>query len=220
MFCHYLYNHPPTRPSFTGDNHTANNFPLRGAKYSNWEGGVRVNAFVAGGYLAKVAPRRVGSKLEGFVHICDYYTTFAAIAGIARPVDHRAALAGLPPIDGENLWPYLSGQTEASPRTEVWNDLGVIIMGRYKLYNASGPYGRLQPDGTSEEGHACFPGPVYPNGTSPPGGAGAAGEKPLNKAGFGQCQCAISTRCVSSSKPNRSGCAVGRFGVIILSLES
>ena len=24
-------------PSFTGDNHTANNYPLRGAKYSNFE---------------------------------------------------------------------------------------------------------------------------------------------------------------------------------------
>lgn len=43
-------------PSFTGDNHTANNYPLKGAKYTNWQGGIRVNAFVAGGYLVKVAP--------------------------------------------------------------------------------------------------------------------------------------------------------------------
>jgi hypothetical protein len=56
---------------------------------------VRVNAFVSGGFLKKVAPSsRVGVKLEGFIHICDYYTTLAALAGVDH-VDHRAALAKL-----------------------------------------------------------------------------------------------------------------------------
>jgi hypothetical protein len=42
----------------------------------------------------------------------------------------------------------------------VWNDLGVIIMGQFKLYNASGPYGKLTggPNGEMTENHACFPG--------------------------------------------------------------
>ena len=150
-------------PSFTGDNHTANNYPLRGAKYSNWEGGVRVNAFVSGGFLAKVAAARLGSKLAGLIHICDYYATFAALAGVDKN-DTRAALAGLPAVDGLDMWPYLSGATDASPRTEVWNDLGVIIVGEYKLYNGSGPYGSLLPDGSATENHACFPGMIYPNG--------------------------------------------------------
>jgi hypothetical protein len=62
---------------------------------ANREGGVRVNAFVSGGFLKKVAPSsRVGVKLEGFIHICDYYTTLAALAGVDH-VDHRAALAKL-----------------------------------------------------------------------------------------------------------------------------
>ena len=60
-------------------------------------------------------------------------------------------------------------------------------MGRYRLYNASGPYGVLQLDGTSTEGHACFPGPVYPNGTSPPGGENAPPERGNGKPGTGQC---------------------------------
>ena len=30
-----------------------NNFPLRGGKYSNFQGGIRVNAFVSGGYLPR-----------------------------------------------------------------------------------------------------------------------------------------------------------------------
>lgn len=41
-------------------------------RYSNWEGGIRVNAFVSGGYIAKVAPAMVGQKLDGFVSIADW----------------------------------------------------------------------------------------------------------------------------------------------------
>ena len=173
-------------PSFTGDNHTANNFPLRGAKYSNWEGGVRVNAFVSGGFLKFVAPKRVGTKLDGFIHICDYYAIFAALAGVDK-TDTRAAAAHLPPVDGLNIWPYLSGQVESSPRTEVWNDLGVLIMGQYKLYNASGPYGQLISGNLMTEGRACRPGPIYPNGTDLPGGAGAPAERGTTINGTGQC---------------------------------
>ena len=32
-------------------NHAANNYPLKGGKNTDWQGGVRVNAFVSGGYL-------------------------------------------------------------------------------------------------------------------------------------------------------------------------
>ena len=59
-------------------------------------------------------------------------TTLAALAGVDH-VDHRAALAKLPPVDGLNMAPWLLGQTEHSPRTEVWNDLGVLIVGQFLL---------------------------------------------------------------------------------------
>ena len=160
---------------------------------------MRVNAFVSGGFLKQVAPQRVGVKLEGFIHICDYYTTLAALAGVDH-VDHRAALANLPPVDGLNMAPWLLGQAEHSPRTEVWNDLGVIIIGKYKLYNASGPYGKLTggPNYEMTENHACFPGEIYPNETSPPGGQGSPPEgRNCNRTdlrrvlscqpGYGQC---------------------------------
>ena len=45
----------------------------QGAKMSNWQGGIRANAFVAGGLLKRLAPRMLGRKLSGFVHICDWY---------------------------------------------------------------------------------------------------------------------------------------------------
>eukprot|EP01060_Flectonema_neradi_P009953 TRINITY_DN1710_c0_g1_i5.p1 TRINITY_DN1710_c0_g1~~TRINITY_DN1710_c0_g1_i5.p1 ORF type:complete len:526 (+),score=134.78 TRINITY_DN1710_c0_g1_i5:465-2042(+) len=93
----------------------ANNYPLKGGKVSNWEGGIRVNAFVSGGYL----PEKVrGTKKEGYICGWDWYTTLSHVAGVV-PVDEKASKAGLPDIDGMNMWPYLSGDVDASPRTRI-----------------------------------------------------------------------------------------------------
>mmetsp|Transcript_13788 Transcript_13788/g.50210 ORF Transcript_13788/g.50210 Transcript_13788/m.50210 type:complete len:561 (+) Transcript_13788:81-1763(+) len=98
----------------------ANNFPLRGGKASNFEGGVRVNAWASGG----VIPRsKVGSKLEGLITIWDWYATFCALAGV-DPTDTRAAQAGLPPIDSIDMSGYLLGESNTSPRTQV--ELGSV----------------------------------------------------------------------------------------------
>ena len=47
----------------------ANNYPLRGGKYSLFEGGIRANSFVSGGFLP-VAVR--GTVLHGVLHISDW----------------------------------------------------------------------------------------------------------------------------------------------------
>lgn len=74
----------------------ANNFPLRGGKTSNWEGGIRVNAFVSGGALPGPA---VGTRRDGLTAVWDWYATMAEAAGITDIFDQRAAKAGLPPVD-------------------------------------------------------------------------------------------------------------------------
>jgi len=114
-------------PSFTGSSHTANNYPLKGSKMTDWQGGIRVNAFVSGGLLKKAAPQRIGTKLEGITHVCDFYTTWCSLAGVDAE-DDRAKAANLPPVDGVDLWPYLSGQTASSPRTEVFASPTVLVM--------------------------------------------------------------------------------------------
>jgi hypothetical protein len=92
-----------------------NNYPLKGGKFSNWEGGIRVNAFVSGG----IVPLGVrGTTTQGLVAGWDWYSTLAHLAG-ADPTDHSAAAAGLPPIDSVNVWPLISGATDKSPRTQV-----------------------------------------------------------------------------------------------------
>jgi arylsulfatase B len=92
-----------------------NNWPLTGGKFSNWEGGIRVNAFVAGGVVP--ASRRGGIEAS-LTAVWDWYATYAHLAGI-DPTDHTAASAGLPPIDSVNMWPLISGKrasSDAAPR--------------------------------------------------------------------------------------------------------
>jgi arylsulfatase I/J len=111
----------------------ANNFPLRGSKISNMEGGVRVNAFASGGFVP--AARR-GAVESGFIGIEDWLATFCALAGV-DPTDARAAAAGLPPIDSLDMSALLLGTNATSPRTEVWlgsdtddgNDGATLVQG-------------------------------------------------------------------------------------------
>ena len=130
----------------------ANNYPLKGGKVSCWQGGVRVNAFVSGGF---VPPTMRGKKLDGYVALADWYATFCSLAGVDKH-DSRAQAANLPPVDGLDMWPMLSGQNMTSPRTEVPLSPG-LISGDYKILM-----------GVNEQ--AGWTGPHYPNQTNPTGG--------------------------------------------------
>jgi len=132
----------------------ANNYPLRGGKYSYFEGGIRVNAFISGGFVPKAVR---GSRLDGTLHIADWYRTLAeGIAGI-DPTDHWAAQSGLPPIDSLNMWPMLSGKNMTSPRDSVGLIVrdNMLIHGRWK-YITGGTVLKFAARG----------GPEYPNATT------------------------------------------------------
>ena len=117
----------------------ANNFPLRGGKMSNWEGGVRVPAFVSGGF---VPSSRRGLRLSGLVALWDWYTTFATLGGVTNATeDPKAAAARLPPVDGLDLWPYLSGRAARSPRVELPLGSSVLANGSLDLYGEGDPLG-------------------------------------------------------------------------------
>ena len=124
----------------------ANNYPLRGGKASDWQGGVRVNAFASGGYLPE---KMRGQKTEGYIHIADWYSTFCALAGV-DPTDERAAKAKLPPIDSLNMWPLISGQNSTSPRTDITLTKDSLIVNDYKIL-------------TGDVNNAVWTGPHYPN---------------------------------------------------------
>jgi arylsulfatase I/J len=112
----------------------ANNYPLRGGKHTNWEGGVRVVAFASGGFLPA---SRHGKVLHGVMHNADWYPTLATLAG-ASPEDPpaRGVTTAVPGVDGFDMWPYITGAVPTSPRSEVVLDStasGGIISGDLKL---------------------------------------------------------------------------------------
>ena len=52
-------------------------------------------------------------KVNDYMHIADWYSTFCALAGV-DPTDESAAKAKLPTIDSLNMWPLIT-----SPRTDI-----------------------------------------------------------------------------------------------------
>jgi len=144
----------------------ANNWPLKGGKTSNFEGGTRVAAFVTGGFV----PASVrGTKSEEYIHMADWYGTFARLAGV-DPEDHQGVQAGLPPVDSVDVWPMLTGRNTSSARTEIplcvefevggehglpklIGNTSALIMGDYKLL-------------TGPEPMAYWQGPAFPTASS------------------------------------------------------
>uniref|UniRef100_A0A7S2TR55 Sulfatase N-terminal domain-containing protein n=1 Tax=Lotharella oceanica TaxID=641309 RepID=A0A7S2TR55_9EUKA len=87
--------------------------------------------------------------MEEMISVADWYTTFCGLAGV-DPTDERAAAAGLPPVDGLDMWPLLSGDVTDSPRTEFLVSATALIQGKWKVMVGK------------QEG-AGWAGPHYPN---------------------------------------------------------
>ena len=83
------------------------NWPLRGTKFSQYEGGVRVPAFLWSSTLQK---RGAGTVFEGLFHVADWFPTLVASAGVQATVGK---------IDGVNQYDALFDTTQDAPRDEV-----------------------------------------------------------------------------------------------------
>ena len=159
----------------------ANNYPLRGGKISDWEGGFRVATAVSGGLVP--AARR-NATWTGVSHFADWYATFCALAGV-DPTDTRAAAAGLPPVDGVDLRAAIM-QGAASPRAgkplflashasdPMINPLNssVLVLDDYKLLTGSSLC-------------SAWAGPLSPNVSHPRGTCAAGG--PIHSCGDAGC---------------------------------
>ncbi len=115
---------------FTSDNGSRNDFgrscgPLRGRKFTTWEGGLRV-PFVA--RWPGTVP--AGRKIDGILSAIDLLPTLAAVTGAAVPVDRT--------IDGIDVSSLLLGDTDVSPRTDFLfyqgNILEAVRSGDWKLH--------------------------------------------------------------------------------------
>jgi len=124
-----IYSGPITK----GVDGGANNIPLKGGKLTDWEGGIRVNAFVSGG-VVPVGKR--GTELDKYVHISDWYATLCHMAGV-EAADERAAKVGLPAVDSIDQWDLLFGNTSfdsaTAPRTSMHISKAAYIEGNFKI---------------------------------------------------------------------------------------
>ncbi|MEM6691396.1 MAG: arylsulfatase, partial [Planctomycetota bacterium] len=96
--------------------HGGNNKPLRGNKFTTWEGGVRVVAMIRWPNQL-----RGGTKFESISAYIDVFPTLAAAAGIPIP-SH---------VDGVNLLPFLNG-VEPPPRMLLLGE-DTVVSDRWKL---------------------------------------------------------------------------------------
>ena len=83
---------------------------------------------MSGGYLPE---KMRGQKTDSYIHLADWYATLCGLAGV-DPTDEEAAKAKLPPIDGLDIWPLISGQNITSPRTDIPTSYDTLISGGYK----------------------------------------------------------------------------------------
>lgn len=146
---------------------SANNYPLRGGKFSDMEGGIRTNALVSGGFVP--ASRR-GTVHEGVVSIADWYGTLCAVGGGSSEfclADHKADEANawivehnaelpwesrlplLKPVDSVLQWDFIvSGQTGRGGPLHLSE--AALLEWPMKLVIGTVDYGTWQ-------------GPLYPN---------------------------------------------------------
>lgn len=107
---------------FTSDNGglepVTDNAPLRDGKGSPYEGGIRVPLIVRWPGLIPS-----GSRSDVHVSSIDHFPTVADVAGV--PLNHS--------VDGQSLWPTMSGVAESENRDLFWH------FPHYR-YNQVGPY--------------------------------------------------------------------------------
>ena len=133
----------------------ANNHPLKGGKYTDWEGGVRTNAFVSGGFVPK---SNRGTNFKGVVSVADWYGTFAGLAGVGAADDaaHAANLwlkqRGLPllkAVDSVDQWGFILNGTNGRAQPLHLSE-NAVLMWPFKLV-------------TGKQVYSAWTGPVYPN---------------------------------------------------------
>ena len=97
---------------------------------TEFEGGLRQSAFVSGGFLPE---KMRGKTSAALIHICDWYATFASLAGVDPHDIVPASLGEVPPSDSLDMWPVISGMNHTSPRASMAVTPTTLMVGDWKF---------------------------------------------------------------------------------------
>ena len=102
----------------------------------------------------------------GHIHVADIYATFCNLAGHTQCEDHPPG--GVPPSESLDMWPLISGKTDASPRIETVLSF-IVTNNTQNPMGTSGDAALLQGDMKyivgRQSGSGWWWGPAYPNTT-------------------------------------------------------
>lgn len=111
-----------------------NNYPLRGGKYTDFEGGVRQAAFASGGLIP---PTVRGTTSAEIIAIADMWATFSVLAG-GDAVDHKAAaIGGVPPVDSVDVSAVFLSVGGRSNRDTIVLSSTAVTKGAFKVVHES-----------------------------------------------------------------------------------
>ena len=115
-----------------------NNFPFRGGKSTDFEGGVRTAAFATGGLLH---PSLKGQRLTTPMHVADFWPSFCLMAGGTDEECFHDRIPGIPDIDGTDVREaFLSGIGNQTRKTDIpLSSNGFIESSTNYKYVASSP---------------------------------------------------------------------------------
>ena len=155
----------PFWPASTGDNR-----PLRGSKFTLFEGGVRATAFVYSPSPAFIPVQRRNSSYDGLMHACDFAATALSLGGVNLTEVAEQSL-----IDGIDHWDAITSGDSHSLRSHVpinivsaGKDYSAVRFGDMKLIVGGAPtYGIKKGDGWYARGLApeVEPAPAHKKGT-------------------------------------------------------
>jgi len=139
-----------------------NNYPLRGGKFTFWEGGNRGAAFIYSASESLIPKALRNKTYDGLFHVADWYATIAEVGGASLPASA---------IDSVSQWSALCAQgKDGYPRSEIIHEtntdatgaitLGKIRSGKWNLYIGT-PFksrqkmlnGWIRPDGSRVAGN-------------------------------------------------------------------
>ena len=149
---------------------SGNNHPLKGGKYSDWEGGVRTNALISGGYIPRSSR---GQKYSGLVSIADWYGMFSNLAGVSLKDEkadeanawmrnHRPELPELPEVDAlDGLFDNIVSLNNTNLHPTLPLSDQAIIQYPFKLITGVHPYsnwtGAIYPNCSTVENRDLLP---------------------------------------------------------------